>query len=130
MPPIRSKTKQDSIQQEGRIELAIKAIQNETISSISAAARTYSIPRSTLRDRVKGRLSQTTIHANGHKLTQLEEDTRTKWILSMDDRGAAPRPSMVREMADLLLTSRGTDRVGNLCKAAMYIVWLRSRTGN
>jgi hypothetical protein len=28
------------------------------------------------------------------------------WILSMDDRGVAPRPGMVREMADLLLASR------------------------
>ncbi|KAJ5267478.1 hypothetical protein N7478_010286 [Penicillium angulare] len=112
MPPIRSKTKQDSIHQEGRIELAIEAIQNKTISSISAAARTYSISRSTLRDRITGRVSQTNIHANSHELTQFEEDTLKKWILSMDDRGAAPRPSIVREMADLLLALRGTDRVG------------------
>ena len=37
MPPNRSKNKQDSIQQEGRIELAIQAIQNKDLPSIAAA---------------------------------------------------------------------------------------------
>jgi hypothetical protein len=43
----------------------------------------------------------------GYKLTQLEEDSLTEWILSMDLRGAAPRPSTVREMANILLAARG-----------------------
>jgi hypothetical protein len=112
MPPIRSKKKQDSIYQEGRISLAIQAIQNKSILSIAAAARAYDVPRSTLRDRVNGVLSQTTLRANGHKLTQLDEDILTKWILCMDDRGAAPRPPMVRTMANILLAATGDDVVG------------------
>ena len=76
-----------------------------------------------LRDRVKGRLSQTTIYANGHKLTRLEEDTLTTWILTMNDRGVAPRPSMLRIIANLLLTSRGTDRVGKNWPRTVLIVY-------
>jgi hypothetical protein len=45
---------------------------------------------------------------NGHKLTQLEEDSITEWILSMDTRGAAPRPATVGEMANILLAARGS----------------------
>jgi hypothetical protein len=45
---------------------------------------------------------------SSHKLTQLEDDSLTEWILSMDSRGAAPRPSTVREMAHILLAARGT----------------------
>lgn len=52
MPPIRFKSKQDSIQQEGTIELAIQALQNKKVSSVRAAASVYDVPRSPLRDHV------------------------------------------------------------------------------
>jgi predicted HTH domain antitoxin len=39
MPPIRGKKAQKSIDQEGRLLLAIKAIKNGQIPSITAAAR-------------------------------------------------------------------------------------------
>jgi helix-turn-helix, Psq domain. len=78
MPPIRSRNKQESVRQEGRILLAIQAIQNKSIASVAAAARVYDVPRSTLRDRVNGALSKPTTRANNHKLTQLDEDILTK----------------------------------------------------
>ena len=112
MPPIRDKTKQDSIHQEGRMLLAIEALQNKSISSITAAARTYNVPRSTLRDRVNGLVFRQTMRTKSFKMSQLDEDTLTKWILSMDDRGVAPRQAMVRRMANTLLTVTGTDVVG------------------
>ncbi|KAJ5154081.1 uncharacterized protein N7500_009520 [Penicillium coprophilum] len=48
MPPIRSQSSQNSIEQEGR------AFKNGDISSISLAARTFNIPCSTLRYRLSG----------------------------------------------------------------------------
>jgi hypothetical protein len=42
-----------------------------------------------------------------YKLTQCEEDSLVEWVLSMDLRGAAPRPSTIREMANILLAARG-----------------------
>lgn len=69
MPLIRSRNKQDSVRQEGRILLRIQAIQNKSIASVKAAARVYDVPRSTLRDRVNGALTKPTTGAHNHKLT-------------------------------------------------------------
>ena len=112
MPPIRSEKKQNSIQQKGRIELAIQAIQNKDLPSIAAAARVYDVPRTTLRDRMNGHSSKATRRAHTHKMTQLDEETLTQWILSMDDCGAAPRHAMVRNMANIPLAATGSDPVG------------------
>lgn len=107
MPPIRSQRSKDLIEQEGRLLLAIQAIKKQEIRTIAAAARTFNLPRSTLRDRLNGHTERSTIRANSHKLTEIEEESLEKWILSIDTRGAAPRPSIVRVMADLLLQKRG-----------------------
>jgi hypothetical protein len=108
MPPIRSQSPRNRTEQEGRILLAIQAIKNKEISSVAHAARTFEVPRLTLRDRVSGCIERATIRANSHKLTEIEEETLQKWIISMDLRGAAPRPSTIREIADLLLAARGS----------------------
>ncbi|CAP79192.1 Pc06g01990 [Penicillium rubens Wisconsin 54-1255] len=108
MPPIRSRSSQNSIEQEGRILLAIQEFQNQKISSIREAARCFKVPEATLRRRLSGVQNRATSRANSHKLTEIEEESLQKWILSMDSRGSAPRPSMVREMANLLIQKRGT----------------------
>ncbi|KAI2787018.1 hypothetical protein POX_f07371 [Penicillium oxalicum] len=109
MPPIRTESSQKSANQEGKILLALDDIKNGRIKSIRAAAKLYDLPSSTLCDRAKGVIARVDTRPNGHKLTLLEEDSLTKWILSMDSRGAAPRPSTVREMANILLAARGTN---------------------
>jgi hypothetical protein len=108
MPPIRTESCQESTEQEGRVLLALQAIQKGQIKSIRAVARLFAVPESTLRNRAHGIQSRVDTRPNGHKLTQLEEDSLTKWILSMDSRGAAPRPAAVREMANILLAARGS----------------------
>jgi hypothetical protein len=107
MPPNRSRSSQDSIQQEGKILVALQDIKNGRFPSIRAAATIYGISPSTLRDRANGVLSRVDIRANSHKLTELEENSLIEWIFSMDSRGAAPRPATVREMANILLKARG-----------------------
>ncbi|KAJ5267711.1 hypothetical protein N7478_010519 [Penicillium angulare] len=111
MPPIRSQSSRNSIEQEGRIALAIQAIKNQEITTIREAARRFQVPEATLRRRRSGVQNRVTSRANSHKLTEIEENSLQKWILSMDLRGSAPRPSMVREMANLLLQQRGTTPV-------------------
>jgi hypothetical protein len=103
MPPIRPQTSKNSIEQEGRLLLAIQAIKNQEISAVRKAARCFDVPESTLRSRLRGVQHRAISRANSHKLTELEEETLQKWILSLDDRGAAPRPTTVRETANLLL---------------------------
>ena len=103
MPPIRSSSSQELANKEGRILLALEAVKNCCVKSLHAAAKIYDIPCATLHARSIGRPSRVDLRASGYKMTQLEEDSLTEWILSMDSRGAAPRPSTVREMANILL---------------------------
>ncbi len=109
MPPKRVKNASKLLDQEGKILLALEDIKNSRVKSIRAAAKLYTIPYSSLQARANGRRPHVDTRPTGHKLTQLEEDSLTEWILSMDSRGAAPRPSTVREMANILLAARGTD---------------------
>ncbi|EED15617.1 conserved hypothetical protein [Talaromyces stipitatus ATCC 10500] len=112
MPPIRNKNKKDLAEQKGRILLAISDLQNGRILRVAQAARIYSIPRATLQDRLNGTQQRSQVRANSHKLTQCEEELLVKWILDLDKRGLPPRHSLVREMADYLLSQRGNQQVG------------------
>jgi hypothetical protein len=53
-------------------------------------------------------MSRSETRANSHKMTQNEEDSLVRWTLSLDRRGAPPKPSDAQEMANILLTGRGT----------------------
>ena len=75
MPPIRSRSSKDLIEQEGRLLLAIQAIKKQEIRTIAAAARTFNIPCSTLRDRLNSHTERSTIRANLYKLTETEEES-------------------------------------------------------
>jgi hypothetical protein len=109
MPPSRSQSWLKSANQEGRIQLALRDIKQGQIPSLNATAKLYNIPYATLHTRASRTASRVDKRPSSHKLTQLEEDSLTEWILSMDSRGAAPRPSTIREMANILLAARGTN---------------------
>ncbi len=51
MPPPQQ---QETLFQEGRIDLAIQAYKQGQFSSFRAAAKTYNVPQSTAQTRVKG----------------------------------------------------------------------------
>jgi hypothetical protein len=108
MPPIRSNFRQKSANQEGRILLALADIKHGRTKSLRAAAKLYEIPLITLHSRSHGQSSREDKRPPGHEMTQLEEDSLVEWILSMDSRGAAPRPATVGEMANILLAARGS----------------------
>jgi hypothetical protein len=93
--------------------------QNQKISSIREAARCFRVPEATLRRRLRGVQNRAISRANSLKLTEIEEESLEKWILSMDSRGSAPRPSMVREMANLL-EKRGTTPVISVGEKWVY----------
>lgn len=107
MPPIRGQKAQKSVEQEGRILLAIEAIKNGRFTSVAAAASSFKVPRSTLQDPMKGITSWSDTRAIGHEITQLEEESIQDWLTSMDHRGAALTIAMLRDMANLLLKNRG-----------------------
>ena len=100
MPPkLRAKIK-DQVEQEGRVLLAISSLRKKEITNIREAARLYDVPRTTLQRRLNGSTNRAEKQANGLKLTKEEEESLVQWILSMDQCGAAPRPSHVQDMAN------------------------------
>ena len=103
MPPKARKTKRDLIEQEGRIQCAIQDIKNGKFQKIAPAARAYKIHPNTLRGRLHGRQFQAELRNHQHRLSLHQEEVLIGWIESLDIRGAAPRPSRVREMAQLIL---------------------------
>ncbi|RJE25947.1 Pogo transposable element [Aspergillus sclerotialis] len=111
MPTIRARSSRNSIEQEGRILLAIQAIKKQEISTIREAARRFEVPKSTLLRRLNNIPNRAETRANNYKLTEIEEESLLKWIISLNNRGAAPRPTTVRETANLLLAARETTPV-------------------
>nr|KMM67294.1 hypothetical protein CPAG_03629 [Coccidioides posadasii RMSCC 3488] len=103
MPPIRNKNARNSIEIEGRLELAISAFKNEEISSIREAACLFDVPRSTLAHQLKGRPAQVNLHTNSHKLTEPEENQLVQWILDLAKQGIPPGLAFVENMANHLL---------------------------
>lgn len=91
---------------ETRIAQAIKAIKDNTCPNIRAAARVFDVPRTTLTSRLHGQLTRQQSHTTQQKLLSTEEDALIQWILFMGDRGFPPRISIVRKMADILLSAR------------------------
>jgi hypothetical protein len=97
----------NSIEKEGRIALALQALQKDTNQSIRAIARSYEIPESTLRTRYRGTQPKCEILSPLRKLKLSEETALVQWILNLDQRGFPPQIIDVRRMADTLLAARG-----------------------
>ncbi|OJD11044.1 hypothetical protein ACJ73_09625, partial [Blastomyces percursus] len=80
--------------------------QNGQISSVRAASKLYSVPRTTLGYRIQGRTTRVDTPSKHRKLSPTEEESLVQWILVMDERGQPPRVGTVREMANILLANR------------------------
>lgn len=104
--------------QEGRILLAIRDIQNGATESIREITARFRVPKTTLLRRLNGQLSRVEAHPSGHILTEDKENSLVKWILDMDMHGAAPRPTTVQEMINILLSERGSSPPHTVSKLA------------
>ena len=107
MSSTQSQTVPDSGNQEDRIQAALIAYNNGSVSSMRGAARSFHVPVNTLRRRAQGATARAKTRANSHKFTQSEEDSLTDQINSMISRGSPPSRHELREMADALLATRG-----------------------
>lgn len=94
--------------------MAVQAIRENKNTSVSQAAKIYTVPESTLRARMKGRSSRRDIKPNSQKLTGLEEETIVEPTLDLDTRGFPPKPADVEDMVNLLLAERAGEKVGKL----------------
>ena len=86
--------------QEAKILLALQAIQKDPKLSTWRAARIYTVPETTLRRRLTGIPSRAGIRPNSRKLSDLEEQTISRYILDLDSRGFPPRLAGIKEIAN------------------------------
>jgi hypothetical protein len=98
--------------QETRIILAIEAIRSSKKLSKYRATKIYKILYTTLSYKIASRTYCPESKTNCYKLTDLKEDTIVRYILDLDSRGFAPRLASVKNIANLLLESRGVLCVG------------------
>ena len=102
----------ERLEYEGRLVLALQALERKTVHTLRDAERTFNVHYSTLRDRYYGVASRRDCEPNRKKLTRLEEDTSIRYILDLDVRGFSPILAEVADMANKLLKARGIDLVG------------------
>ena len=99
---------------EARVNLALKAIQNNKNLSLRAAAKVYNVSRTTLTERRDGRAARRDIPANSRKLTNLEEAAILQYIIELCTRSFPPTLRGVEDMANQLLHVRHAPPVGKL----------------
>ena len=97
---------------EGRMALAILAIQLGQIKSVRATAKVYSVKRKTLSLRLNGIQSQRDTIPHNQKLTLSEESVIINYVLDLNSRGFSVRVCVVGEMANLLLDQRQGAHIG------------------
>ena len=73
MAPENARSRQNLAEQEGRIELAISALEKNEFPSIRRAAAVFDVPESTLRGRLRGGQYRKEQRANSHKLSETQE---------------------------------------------------------
>jgi hypothetical protein len=97
--------------QESRIILAIETIRSTKRISLRTVAKTYGIPKSSLRYRIKERVAKHEKRNAVHNLTESEEETLVRYIFDLDSRGFPPRIEGVKDIADLLFIMHSAKRV-------------------
>jgi membrane-bound lytic murein transglycosylase B len=106
----KSRAKSDA-SYEGRLLLAINAINSKQITKIREAARLYDVSRTTIQDRLKGIQPAPQLGILRRKFTPTEEEIMRNWILSLERRGVPPRPCMLAQIANLLLAERDATQI-------------------
>ena len=74
----------NSQSQEVKIHLVIQTIRTNQEMSIRRVVKTYDVPQTTLRDRMKGCIPKTEERKAQHNLTLTEEETFVRHILDLD----------------------------------------------
>ena len=97
---------------ERNVILALQAMQNDPQLSARAAGKIYTVNHEKLCRRKLGIPSRRDIPANSRKLTDLEESVLIQYILDLAAKGFPPRLSIVEDIANRLLATRNTPRVG------------------
>ena len=91
---------------EKRMKLAVEAFNKGQFQSKTACAKAFDVAPRTLMYHLNGMVPRHEKTANCRKLSELEEDTLSRWILDMYQRGLPLQISDARYLAQLLLSAR------------------------
>ena len=94
------------ISQKERLQLALEACKSNQ-NSMRKVAKQYGIPKSSLHDRVNGKMTRKEEHQRRQKLSPQEELTIVNWLHRLQAWGWPSRIDQVRQMAAELLTKKG-----------------------
>jgi hypothetical protein len=94
------------LQKEGRLNLALSAIQKNRFSSKRQAASTYNVSRTTLSRRDSGIQPKLGSRASNRLLLDCEEEVLISWIHNIERRGYLSFIIDVRRIAQILLARR------------------------
>jgi hypothetical protein len=100
------------VPKEAQVQLAKLAIERNQFQSNRRAAKTYNAPETTLRRRRAGILSRRDCLANSRLLTDLEEEVLKQHVLELHSRGHPPNLQRIGDMANSILSGRGSRKVG------------------
>ena len=87
------------------LQRALNAIANGMGQRI--AAREYGIPRSTIQLRINGSISRQEAHIPQQRLSEVQEQHLTKWVLAQESLGLGLTHGQIRAFAGRILQARG-----------------------
>jgi hypothetical protein len=67
----------------------------------------FGVPRSILQNRINGTLSRQEAHKPQQRLSTVQEDRLTQWILTQESLGHGPTHAQIRAFAGRVLYARG-----------------------
>jgi hypothetical protein len=101
-----ARSSKQAAQIEANVQAAIAAYQGKEYNSVRAAALAFSVPASTLRARLAGRISRSQAHESTQILSIVEEQTLVRWISRLCRTGFPISPKLLTEMAEEIRQSR------------------------
>ena len=120
MPVIKPRKKNEA---EESIQKAIQHYRHSNEPSIHASGEKFGVAYSTLRGRLKGRVSREVGHHKLQVLTEDEESAVVRWCERLDEWGHPARVDLVRSMAEGIVARRLKDH--SLGKN--WITWFLNR---
>jgi hypothetical protein len=78
--------------------------------SVQKAALHWGIPRSTLRHRLQGTESRKEAFASQQRLSPIQEQHLTQWILTQCDLGLPPTYAQIKQFTQRILATKGDDK--------------------
>ena len=104
-------------QKETQLQKAIAAHHRKQYKSLRKCADAFSVPYSTLRDRINGgRVARDVAHTEQMLLSPQQEKSVVKWIANLDNSGFPPRVDMVHTLCRQLMERQDPTKLPHIGK--------------